>query len=488
MPDSLRQLVLGRVTLLPPEARDVLLVSSLSTEAVLPVISAAASNPATAHTDLEIGIRAGLLTVTDGDVAFTHPLICSVVAGDASPSVRRAAHRQLAAVVRGPEARARHLAFGAEGSDEAVASKLEDAARIAAHRGACDTAAELAELAVTLSPLARSKDRERRITLAAEQRFEASDPARACSLLEGVVDSMPPGLARAELWRRLARYRAICGAPLAAWTASLDRALQEAEDDASLRAVILIDQAVSASNAGHLPDAIRIGEQVLELAGRIRETALEAQCCAGLAFATFVLGSGLRTDLIGRALAGPEQLSRLSMELRPNIAIGHILHWTDDLDGARRLYEQEYARAVEEGVETGLPFVLWALAENEGWAGNWDRAERLAVEGYRLAEDSGSQVAIAIMSAVRGLLHAYRGRIEASVCTRWKWAAKSACPYSERWPPRSSVSRPSRSATPWAPTNGSAPLLMRCRAPVRWNQDCAVSFRTRSRRSRGWGS
>jgi DNA-binding CsgD family transcriptional regulator len=415
MPDSLRQLVLGRVTLLPPGARDVLLVSSLSAEPVLAVICAAASNQATAHADLEAGVRAGLVTVADGDVTFIHPLMRLVVAEEASPSDRRAVHRRLAAVVRGREARARHLAFGAEGPDEVVASKLEEAARMAARRGACDTAAELAELAVTLSPLARPEDRQGRVILAAEQRFEASDPARACSLLESVVNLMPPGPARAELWRRLARYRAIRGAPMAAWNISLDRALQEAGDDARLRTVIMMDQAVSASNAGNLPKAIRIREQALLLAGRTHDVALEAQCCAGLAFATFVLGHGVRSDLISRALAGPEQSSRLSMELRPNVAIGHVLHWTDDLDGARLLYEREYARAVEEGVETGLPFVLWALAENEGWAGNWDRAEQLAAEGYRLAEDSGSQVAIGMMSAVRGLLRAYRGQIEAGL-------------------------------------------------------------------------
>ena len=73
----------------------------------------------------------------------------------------------------------------------------------------------------------------------------------------------------------------------------------------------------------------------------------------------------------------------------------------------------EYARAMEQGVQTGLPFLLWAQAENEGWAGNWPRAEHLAAEGYSLAEDSGSPGAIAFMSAARGLLHAYRGRIDA---------------------------------------------------------------------------
>ena len=414
-PDSLRRLVIGRTTVLPRGPRDVLLVSSLSTEPVLPVICAAARDQATAHADLEAGIRAGLLAAGDGKVVFVHPLMRSIVAEQAQAAERRAAHRRLAAVVRGLEARVRHLALGAEGPDEAVASDLEGAARMAAGRGACGASGELAELAVTLTPLAQAESGQRRVVLAAEQRFEASDPARACSLLERIIETVEAGPARAELLRRLARYRVFDGGPTAAWMASLGQALDEAGDDAGLRAVILMDRVVCASYTGNLAGAISTAELILELTSRTGDKALEAQCRAGLAFSTFVLGRGVRPDLISRALAGPQQSPRLSMDLRPNVVVGHILHWTDDLDGARVLYEQEYALALQQGVETGLPFVLWALAENEGWAGNWPRAEELATEGYRLAEDSGNPAAIAFMSVARGPLHAYRGRIDSGV-------------------------------------------------------------------------
>ena len=49
VPDSLRQLVGGRLTGLPRGTRDVLLVSALAAEPALPVICAAARQPATAH-------------------------------------------------------------------------------------------------------------------------------------------------------------------------------------------------------------------------------------------------------------------------------------------------------------------------------------------------------------------------------------------------------------------------------------------------------
>ena len=79
VPDSLLRLVSGRITGLPRRARDVLLVCSLAAEPVLPVISAAARHPATAHADLQAGIQAGLLTNVSGDIAFVHPLMRSVV-------------------------------------------------------------------------------------------------------------------------------------------------------------------------------------------------------------------------------------------------------------------------------------------------------------------------------------------------------------------------------------------------------------------------
>jgi DNA-binding CsgD family transcriptional regulator len=415
VPDSLRRLVAGRITGLPPGTRDVLLVSSLAAEPALPVIAAAAGEPVTAHGDLQAAIQAGLLVNAGGRIAFVHPLMRSVVISQASAADRRSAHRRLAAVVPGPEAQARHLGMGAEGPDEAVAARLEAAARTAARRGACDIAGDLAELAVTLTPLGLADSRRRRIVLAAEQRFEASEPGRASALLEEAIDAEPPGPARAELKRRLARYRVSCGEPLASWAASLVRALEEdAGDDLAMRAVILMDHAAAATYAGSFPKAIRSARLARELAERTGDKALEAQSCAGQALAIFLHGGGVRRDLIGQALAGPEQPVRVSVELRPEVAVGHILHWTDDLDGARVLYQRVCAKARQQGVRTGLPMLFWALAENEGWAGNWPHAEQLVTEGYHLAEDSGGLGAIAFMSAARALLHAYRGRVDAA--------------------------------------------------------------------------
>jgi DNA-binding CsgD family transcriptional regulator/tetratricopeptide (TPR) repeat protein len=411
-PESLRRLVLSPIAELPPRVRDVLLVCALASDASLPLICAAARRPAAAQADLEVGIRSGLVTIGKGKIAFAHPAIRSAIIGEARPSDRRAAHLRLAAVARGSETQARHLALGVRAPNETAAQAVEEAAEIAARRGACDIAGDLAELAAAVTPLAQTQARQRRIVLAAEQRFASSDPMRSCSLLEGILDAVPAGPGRAEFLRRLARYRAFRGEPVAAWTAALQQALTHADHDPALRAVILLDQAVAASIEGEYAEASRCGLLAMEAAEQAGDDALLAQCCAGFAFMAFMTGQGVRAELIGRALAGPQQPRWLSMEKRPNVAVGHVLHWAGDLNGARACYEQEYARAVAEGTETSLPLVLWAMAENEAWAGDWLRAEQLADEGYSLAEDSGSPAAIAFMSGTRGLLHAYGGRIE----------------------------------------------------------------------------
>ena len=409
---AMRASVLDRLNHLSPRSRDILLVCSLATDTSHPVICAAAQDPATAFADLEEGIRAGLLRRTGDNFELAHPFIRWVITEEADPAARRAAHRRLAEVIPGPEARAQHLAWGAEAPDEAVASAVEDAARMAASRGACGRAADLAELAIALTPLAQVRARCQRTVLAAEQWFQASNPAHAGSLLEGIIDTFTPGPARAGLLRHLGRYRAFCGEPPGAWTSILGQALAQAHGDPALRARILLDQAVASLYTGGPAGARQCADLALREAEQADDAALQGQCYAGLALVAFVAGEGTREDLMSRALASSDQPPALSMELRPNVTVGHILHWAGNLDGARACYALEYARAVEEGVETGLPLLLWAMVENEAWAGNWQQARQLATEGYQLAEESGFPLAVGFMSAARGLMLAYQGDID----------------------------------------------------------------------------
>jgi DNA-binding CsgD family transcriptional regulator len=100
------------------------------------------------------------------------------------------------------------------------------------------------------------------------------------------------------------------------------------------------------------------------------------------------------------------------MEQHPAVMVGYVLHLSDDLDGARALYEDEYARAREAGIETGLPLLLWAMVETEVWAGNWDRAEQLADQGAELDAESNGAAVMAMMAAAEARVHVHRGRLE----------------------------------------------------------------------------
>jgi predicted ATPase len=219
VPETLEAILRQRLEVLPTRAREILAAAAAlarPTEAIL-------GDPLA----LEQAFEAGIIELSDGDVRFTHPLLASAAYTSIEPAERWLLHRRLAEAVSDPEERARHLALGAEEPSEEVANALGEAARHAAARGAPAAAAELAELAVRLTP-ATSEDRlrERKVEAAGCYLF-AGDLARSAAILEPLADEVPAGSARADALLLLASSQQ-------SFQRSLDlaeRALVEAGDD-----------------------------------------------------------------------------------------------------------------------------------------------------------------------------------------------------------------------------------------------------------------
>ena len=201
----------------------------------------------------EVGLRdaidAGILEVDGQRLRFTHPLLRSAVSSRATPAQRRSLHARLAEVAPSTEERARHLALAAIGPSREIAAAVEEAAESAHVRGAAPAAAELAELAVRLTPTDDVEDVRRRVLTAPTGCCEAGDGSRAIALLEQALEAAPPGLARAAVLAHLADTVA----DLVGQRRAIDlcrEALAEADGDPALEAEIHLSLADRARGTG----------------------------------------------------------------------------------------------------------------------------------------------------------------------------------------------------------------------------------------------
>src|SRR5215211_219107 len=427
VPSGLRQLLLGRIGELPSEAREAVLVVAALARPDFELVTAALARP-NAEEALETAIEAEVLERDDGRIRFSHPLFASAVYGEASRADRRRVHRQLAAVVRDQEERARHLALATEGADAEIAAALEEAARASRARGAPDAAAELAEQARRLTPDDTPDDGWRRAVDAAQYHHQAGDNEPARLLLEEVVASAPGGDARARalniLWAILIHEQG-----LAASEPLLERALPEAEDPA-LRAQISADLALSRYGRGDVAGAASYARAVVELAEELDRPALLADALAEIATLELLVGHGLRTDLLERVDLLTEGLRPASAQdatylMRAGSRCALVLLYADRFDQARTRFEALHEHAVHE--HNFLPHALSYLGLLEAWSGNWTSALRYADESEEAAVEAGLPILRDRALLLRAFVDARLGRVDSA-----RAAAEEALQLAER--------------------------------------------------------
>jgi DNA-binding CsgD family transcriptional regulator len=410
VPGSLLPLVQRRLAALTPAGGQVALVAAAAAAPTVEVVLAACGDDQDARDGLESAEAAGVLQIAGDRVRFAHPLLRSAHYSSATRQRRQQAHRRLAAVTGAAEGQVRHLALAAAGPDGHLAARLAAAAEDACLRGAAVAGAELADLALRLTPDHQPAARAGRLTDAGRLHLAAFDPEGARELLDQAIGLTGPGPLRAAALHHRARVAAYLEGTAAA-TPLIRQALAEAEPGTALSALIHRDLGflLGVSTENFTAEPVEHFLTAFDTAERLGDQGLISQLSAFRALAGFVIGHGIDRDLIGRAVAAHQQAARVPMELRPRVIASHVLRSGDDLAGARELLSAEYAEAIEQGAETDLPFVAMPIAELEAWAGNYARAEEYADHGYRVALAAGAVTGTACMHGARAMIRAFRG-------------------------------------------------------------------------------
>jgi DNA-binding CsgD family transcriptional regulator len=413
VPDSLHELVHGRLLALPTETRDLLLAAAAHAHPTLAITEAATGLSCAAG--LMPALEARVVELDGERIRFTHPLLAAGAYELADPRRRREIHELLAELLEDPEARAWQLAASVDQPDEEVAAVLEDAARIARARGAPRPAALLLDRATELTPSERGDDGHRRAADAAYLHYESGDSSRAEAQLRAVISQLDAGRTRARALVRLARVRAYQALSEAA--AIFRQAVDEAEGDPGILAVAHEGVATClCQQYEQLDDAIEHAKRAVEVALDVGDR--------GLA------GEALNTQLMAEALLGRESAESTmerALEFQSGSEHRRILGqarwmpeyraWRGDLESARDELEEMLSRAAEHGDESSPPFVLSYLSWIECQLGHLDEALAWAQEGQAAAEQAGQKAILAYSLALATAVECRRGRIDEARAT-----------------------------------------------------------------------
>jgi DNA-binding CsgD family transcriptional regulator len=410
VPESLRELLGGRLARLPGETLDVLLLAAALARPTVELLAATFGERERVLDALETATRESVIELEDSQVRFAHPLLASICYERAPVWKRRAVHAALAAAVPDVEERARHLALAAEGPDTAVAVELAAAAEHAAIRGATATAGELAEMAAELTPEDPALARARRMRAASFHRQAAGLGGRAVPILEQLLADVPSGEERADVLVELAITRqgdSRSGIELCT------RALAEAVNDDVRSARILSHRALFRTLSGDVPGARDDAQRALELAEQVGDPTLIVVAIARIGFLqTWTVD--VTPGLLERGVAIEERLDRqLAFHESPQVALARRLLRQGELDHARELLEELEARAAARGDEDTRVMILgFDLVLLEWLAGRWPLALEHAVTAYDLAEQIADLHGRALIARNKALVELDLGLVE----------------------------------------------------------------------------
>jgi DNA-binding CsgD family transcriptional regulator/tetratricopeptide (TPR) repeat protein len=388
---------------------------------------------------LGIAIEAADAAESDGllqlgaRVTFRHPLVRSAIYSSAAPQERREAHRALAAATDpqlDPDRRAWHLAQGAAGPDEVIASELERSAGRAQARGGLAAAAAFLErsAALTLEPAARGA----RALAAAEAKHEAGALDATLRLLTEAEGAPLDELQRARAERLRAQIALVQDRNSDAQPLLLSAARRLESLDPALARESYLDALAAAFYVGGR-------DALLELAHTLGATA-PAQPRAVELFLTGyarLLSEGFPagTDLLQRALIAyrSEPLSGAG-ELRGLWYASGIAKFLWDDASWDVLSARHVQLARDAGALTALPLALDDQADFYVQAGELAAAAALLEEGIAITEVTRGvpQISSGLrLAAWRDTESSARERIEGALREATRTGLKQVIPFAE---------------------------------------------------------
>lgn len=418
LPETLRELVDRRLAALSAPVRRILEVTAAAPDPTVALVAAASGGHGDISTALEEAVAAAAIELDGDKVRAAHPLLAAGAYSRVAPPRRKGLHRKLASLVDNPEARARHLALGTDGPREDAAAVAEDAARLAAARGAPGTAAELCEQAIRLTPRSRTEARAARELALVRYHLASGDLSRARATLSTLRGELSQGPARAEVLVLLARIEPVGGPRLEL----LEEAQAEAAGNTKLLSLIHHLRGSEWMSRGEAHRALRDLRQALALADECGDAGAIAAAITSLVMAEPSTGHAT-PGLLERALSLEPAPDDPSLIYSVGSALALIRLYQGRLDEARTLSERLLADAAALGNEAGRMQGLRLLAQVDFRAGDWEVADRHAIEARELMLQIGPQPTVTYIKAV---IDAHLGRVDEARKAAREWIAYCA--------------------------------------------------------------
>jgi DNA-binding CsgD family transcriptional regulator len=395
VPDSLEQLVRARINGLPASTREVLALAAAfgtPSESLLARAGVAADA-------VEAAVVANVIERENGTVRFTHPLLSSVLYQDLGEERRRSVHVRIAGIVDDPLLRARHLALSRDTPDSDVAGALDDAARLAADRGALAVAAELAEQALRLTPPDGQDERHRRALAAARAQQIAGEWTRARTIATDLLAEPEIGPLRAEALVLLAELESGDRG-----VALLEAALAEASAPPGLRSLAESRLAWATCFRGGCVPALDHARAALALADAVDDDARRVEALTVHATIGCFSGDAAAPAYAARAhelatAAGDAKLLEEAV-----FAVASVRISCRSNNAARLLLQREYDDWRDRD-EPRSARALWNLAWVEIWAGQWEHAADHAARCRDLRLQYGLERPVDLLPAALVAIH-----------------------------------------------------------------------------------